>query len=643
MKHGKPILSCLLALSVGLGISTNEVSAHDGDGSSLSNPDLARTGSSEAPFSSQRVILLGQVELEDMGGGGNVFGSDCWGWTDAASDRKFAIMGLTNACSFIEVTDPTNPVYLGKVNTHEAGQNRAWRDIKVYNDHAYIVADGGGNDQGIQIFDLTQLLTADPANPQTFPATAHYDDFGPSHNIEINVDTGYAYVIGARTLSGSRYHSGGLVIMDLSDPLNITEAGNFALDGYTHDCQAVIYAGPDADHAGKEIVLACNEDTVTIVDVTDKSNTSQISRIGYAERGYTHQGWLSEDHRFFYMNDELDEYNHANAGGDPLPTRTHIFNVEDLDNPVYQGFYEGVERTIDHNLYVKGDFIYQAHYTSGLRILRIDSSDPSNLTEYGFFDTFTPDNDVDFNGAWSCYPYFDYGDDDIIIVSDRQGGLFITQRLKEPQVTSTELNIGDEQRSAVESISLTLNGEIVFDPGAISLVQRSTATEETFEAVTINVTESFDGDQTTATIQFDSHTRNPDNALVDGNYQLTLAADLVTRDGIPMAEDFVFGDVEEDAFFSFYGDGNGDRTSDVFDLLLFRQAYRTVEGDANYDFSMDYEANGAVNILDLLQFRIRFRESIPFVFGSSRSLKGAASSGKRTITTNTKATTRNSR
>jgi hypothetical protein len=404
--------------------------------------------------------------------------------------------------------------------------------------------------------------------------------------------------------------------MDLSDPLNITEAGNFALDGYTHDCQAVVYHGPDADHSGKEIVLANNEDTLTIVDVSDKANTVQISRSGYPNHEYTHQGWLNEDHTYFYMDDELDE---LRADGDPIPTRTHIWDVHDLDNPVYKGFYEGVEKTIDHNLYVKGDFIYQANYSSGMRVLRIDSSDPSVLSEYGFFDTFTADNNVSFNGAWSVYPYFDYGDDDVIIISDRQGGLFVTQRLKEPVVTNTQLDIGGGQRSAVESITLTLDGQVDFAAGAVQLIQRSTATAETFEPVAINVTDSFDGSQTTVTVQFDSHVRNPLNALVDGNYQLTLVADLVTRNGIPMYEDYVFGSVEEDAFYAYFGDSNGDRADDIFDLLAFRNAYGTSEGDADFDPTMDYDGNGTINVFDLLAFRNRYNTSIPFTFSSKRS------------------------
>ena len=186
-----------------------------------------------------------------------------------------------------------------------------------------------------------------------------------------------------------------------------------------------------------------------------------------------------------------------------------------------------------------------------------------------------------------------------------------------PTVAGVELNVGEAQRSAVESITITLDGDVEFAEGAISVVQRSTATQPTFAPVSVSVSQQLINDQTIATVQFDSLVRNSENALVDGNYQLTLTADLVTRSGVPMSEDFVFGDEESDGFFVFYGDSDGNRTVNVFDLLSFRQSFGTFSGDTNYSFFMDFDAGGSIDVFDLLQFRIRFGNTLPFTFGSS--------------------------
>ena len=206
--------------------------------------------------------------------------------------------------------------------------------------------------------------------------------------------------------------------MDIVNPTSPQAAGCFGADGYTHDAQCVVYSGPDNEHLGKEICFAYNEDTLTIVDVSVKSAPVQLSRTGYANRGYSHQGWITEDQSHLLMDDELDERNIASITN----TRTLIWNIEDLDNPFHQADYSGVSTSIDHNQYIVGDYSYQANYQSGLRILDVSDIANGNLSEAGFFDIYSGGNATNFNGAWSVYPFFASGN---VIVSGIEQGLFI--------------------------------------------------------------------------------------------------------------------------------------------------------------------------------------------------------------------------
>lgn len=183
-----------------------------------------------------------------------------------------------------------------------------------------------------------------------------------------------------------------------------------------------------------------------------------------------------------------------------------------------------------------------------------------------------------------------------------------------PKVASIQLDGAAAQRSSVESLTLTFDGEVDFQPGAFSVIQRSNATEETLESVSIGVVTQFEDDQTTATVTFDSHTRNSVNALVDGNYQLTLTASLVKCDGHAMLADYVYGDEESESFYSFYGDSNGDRRVNILDVLDFSWTFLKVDGDPLYNFAFDYDANGIVGIFDLRQLRRRFLKLLPFAF-----------------------------
>ncbi len=336
-------------------------------------------------------------------GGGEM--NDIWGWTDPLDDKEYALLGRTSGTAFIDITDPNNPVYLGDLPTHTV--NSSWRDIKVYADHAFIVSEASGH--GMQVFDLTRLRNVS-APPVTFDNDAHYSGFGSAHNIAINEESGRAYPIGASTFSG------GLNIIDISNPLNPTLIGSYAEDGYSHDAQIVNYIGPDTQYAGKEIAFCFNENTVTIVDVTDAGDAQLISSQGYSGSSYTHQGWLTEDHKHLLVNDELDEQNSGNN------TRTYIFDVQDLDNISLIGTHSGPTSAIDHNLYNHQGLSYQSNYRAGLRILDLDNVAQGTLEEVAYFDVYPSSNSANFNGTWSNYPFFASGN---VIVSHIEEGLFV--------------------------------------------------------------------------------------------------------------------------------------------------------------------------------------------------------------------------
>jgi len=354
------------------------------------------------PYPCENINLLSFVENEDLGGGSM---NDIWGWVDPLDSAEYVLLGRTSGTSFLDITDPVNPIYLGDLPT--ATLNSTWRDIKVYNNYAFIVSEAGQH--GMQIFDLTNLRDiASP--PLLFEEDAHYSGWGNAHNIVINESTGRAYGVGTNTFNG------GLHIVDISDPLNPTLIGDFSEDGYTHDAQVVNYSGPDTNFLGKEIAFACNENTVTIVDVTDASNTGLISSTGYPGSSYTHQGWLTEDHRYFLSNDELDEQ------GSGINTTTFIWDLLDLSSPVIIGTFVSSTSAIDHNLYTHNGYVYQSNYRAGLRILDTENIDEAILEEVAYFDVYPSSNSAQFDGTWSNYPYFPSG---VIAVSHIGEGLFL--------------------------------------------------------------------------------------------------------------------------------------------------------------------------------------------------------------------------
>lgn len=349
--------------------------------------------------------LMSRITLAEMNAGS---GNDSWGWTDPLDGKEYALMGLNNGTAFIDVTNPTTPIYIGKLPTHTV--NSSWRDIKVYNNYAFIVSEA--NNHGMQVFDLSRLRN--PSNiPITFTEDAHFDGFGNAHNIVINEDSAYAYAVGTQTFNGGAH------FVDISDPLNPVDAGGYAGSNYSHDAQVVIYNGPDPDYQGVEIFLGSNEDELVFVDVSDKQNPTLISNIAYSNIGYTHQSWLTENQRYFLMGDELDEINFG------FNTRTIIFDLQDLDNPVLHMEYTGPTPAIDHNGYTLGDKFFLSNYNAGFRVLDISDVSNMNISEIGFFDTYPENNAAGFNGVWNIYPYFESGN---IVVSDINRGFFLVRQ-----------------------------------------------------------------------------------------------------------------------------------------------------------------------------------------------------------------------
>jgi choice-of-anchor B domain-containing protein len=409
------------------------------------------------PFRCHKTSLMTFLPMDDIGGGpGSIYGgpgNDVWGWTDPETHTEWVIAGRSNGTSFINARNPTNPVFVANLPSH--GETELHSDIKVYKDHAFIVKDGSGN--GIQVFDLTRLRDIDNDDaPVTVDADAVYEGISNAHDIAINEDTGFAYAVGATgDVAGvPPCHDGGLHMVDIHDPLNPTFAGCFDDDGYTHDVQCVIYHGPDVRYQGRELCFAANPsspavgDAVTIVDVTDKSNPVLVGQVFEGEPAtYSHQGWLTPDHRFFLHDDESD--NGASSAAIQGRTRTRVFDVTDLTQPFLQSVYHGETRAPAHNLYTRGRYMYNANYIDGLRVVdlrKIDhpgdefapetpsAPDHQGLREVACFDTdpfrddmgVFPNGRTAWGGSWSSYPFFESG---VVAVSGFDGLFLVKPQL----------------------------------------------------------------------------------------------------------------------------------------------------------------------------------------------------------------------
>lgn len=216
-------------------------------------------------------------------------GNDCWGYV-SPSGREYAIMGTSTDTVFVEVTNPDVPVIIAHID----GPNSSWRDPKIYQDRCYIVSEGGG---GIQVVDLSNIDNGQV----TLENTITTGGVASSHNVAIDETSGFLYRCGGGSNMGLRIYS----LANPGTPVFVAQW----LDRYVHDAQIVTYtSGP---YAGREIAFCCSglngggTDTgFTVIDVTNKASLQVLAQLPYPSRAYSHQGWLSEDRTIFYLGDE---------------------------------------------------------------------------------------------------------------------------------------------------------------------------------------------------------------------------------------------------------------------------------------------------------------------------------------------------
>jgi choice-of-anchor B domain-containing protein len=428
-----------------------------------------------AGFACSHIEFLGHLSPAEMDGAGEVL-NDIWGWVDPSNNDEYAIIGMRNGTAFVRILDDGTPEFLGRLaasddhsdmdkslpgmrarkSCHDdaCGSDSAWRDIKAHGHYAYIVSEAAGH--GVQVFDLEALRVVDGDAPQDFtaddvqPYYGYYDGIGHAHNIFINEDTARAYVVG----HDGNGRAGGLHILSLADPMNPQFIGEADIDGYTHDVQCVVYDGPDADIApGSELCFASNEDTVTVWDVTDAGAPVMLSRTGYSDSGYTHQGWLSDDRHYFFVNDELDEV------GDGTRTHLRVFDVRDVHAPVVAADYFAPTLAIDHNNYVHGRWLYQSNYAAGLRIL--DILDPLNPVEAAYFDP-QPTDHVNFYGTWSNYLL----PSGVTVFSDINAGLYVVRPTLLDDVATPDLAVALSLAASETDVNEMVEGSLTLSADA---------------------------------------------------------------------------------------------------------------------------------------------------------------------------------
>lgn len=309
--------------------------------------------------------------------------SSCWGWT-APNGREYAIIGYWNGTAVYDITNANNIVQCDTIPGPTSYYN--YREFTVLDHYLYIVSEGSGSNQGLQIVDLQYL-------PDSVRHVKNWTFSGYTTTHTIKSDGNYLY------LNGANYNGGAIVILDVTDRENPVKRGNGPAP-YSHDCfvkNDTVYAANVYNPGSK----------MSIIKVSDKDNPVQVGQHVYPN-AVCHNVWFSDNRRWLLTTDE--------GGSNHLK----LWDAANLANITFVYEYIPFETAMVHNAYFKGDTVFMAHYRAGIVALDVHNL-PVQPTVIGYYDTY-PGSGLDYQGAWNVFPYYNSGK---FIGSDISTGLYV--------------------------------------------------------------------------------------------------------------------------------------------------------------------------------------------------------------------------
>ena len=316
--------------------------------------------------------------------------SACWAYIHS-DGREYAVIGTYSGTAFYNITNPAAAYKVGFI----AGPPSIWREMKSYRDWVYIVSEGSGTGRGLQVVRMTN-----PEAPTL--VTTYTTNFVTSHTV--SVDTARAILV----CNGTRNSSGqatGMRVLSLANPEAPVQVGWWpggtvpvSTTNYIHDCE------PFGNRLyGSSIYVGIQR----VFDFSNPAAITQTSQWTYPSAFYCHSAWPDSSGTRLYVCDE--------QAGQTL----RVFDISSLTAPPVVNEITSNPIAIVHNPRVKGQELYLANYTEGIRVL--DISDPLHPAEFAYADSWAGPSG-DFYGVWECCPYFPSG---TVIASDLQSGLYV--------------------------------------------------------------------------------------------------------------------------------------------------------------------------------------------------------------------------
>ncbi len=181
-----------------------------------------------------------------------------------AVQGDYAYVGINRSIVVVDVSDPHHPTPVGQ--TSYWPDNRKWfvedvSAISVVGDHAYVVYNLVGYSGRSH-----SMVIVDVSRPTAPKVTASYDVSGWSsgHALGVTASGQYAYL----------YHTTGLDVVDISNPVEPTRVGRWG--SHSSSDFPAGHHGPYVASAGGHVYVADREGGLRVIDVSDPAAPKEV-------------------------------------------------------------------------------------------------------------------------------------------------------------------------------------------------------------------------------------------------------------------------------------------------------------------------------------------------------------------------------
>jgi choice-of-anchor B domain-containing protein len=399
-------------------------------------PLLALPAVAGAQVTTRNATLLAHVNEYGTPAPGQAYAySACWSYIHS-DGREYAVIGTSTGTAFYRVTNPSSPQKVGFI----AGPPSIWREIKQYRNWIYVVSEGHGTGEGLQI--IRMINPQQPVLATTFTANG---TLASAHTVTVDTTRALLVLNGSKSDAGnnSDYPYTGMRIFSLANPEAPVELGAWPTSGPYNDPN---YVHDSVIRDGRLYAAHIYSQTVEVLDLANPAAPKSLASWTYPGGYYTHNSWPDASGRYLYVTDEHN--------GETL----RVFDISDLSNPILVNGLSSNPVAIVHNAHVRGNELYLSNYTEGIRFL--DLTDPVHPAEFGWADSY-PGPSGGYGGVWEVCPFFPSG---IVIASDMETGLYVYQPVRNYGLTKVTVRDALGQPVPGVRVRLTTQGDSLVTP-----------------------------------------------------------------------------------------------------------------------------------------------------------------------------------